>query len=83
VVVENENFYASEVPPSNLTTAIAVETTPTHCGFNAAEVVAGWESLREWSAVARSPGLKTFKTPASSLLATHWQWVPAGSTRTS
>jgi hypothetical protein len=48
VVVENENFYASEVPPSNLTTAIAVETTHTHCGFNAAEVVAGWESLREW-----------------------------------
>jgi hypothetical protein len=48
VLVENENFYASVVPASNLTTAIAVETTPTHCGFTAAETVAGWESLRSW-----------------------------------
>ena len=48
VIVENENFYASVVSPSNLTTAIAVETTPTHCGFTAAETVAGWESLRAW-----------------------------------
>jgi hypothetical protein len=48
VLVENENFYASVVPPSNLTTAIAVEATPTHCGFTAAETIAGWESLRAW-----------------------------------
>jgi hypothetical protein len=48
VIVENENFYASVVPRSNLTTAIAVETTPTHCGFTAAETAAGWESLRAW-----------------------------------
>jgi len=49
VVVENENEYASVVPPQNLTTAIVVETTPTHCGFNGAEVVAGWEALRGWA----------------------------------
>jgi hypothetical protein len=48
VIVENENFYASVVSPSNLTTAIAVETTPTHCGFTAAETLAGWEALRAW-----------------------------------
>jgi hypothetical protein len=54
VVVENENFYASEVPPSHLTTAIAVETTPTHCGFNAAEMVAGWNRSVSGSAVACS-----------------------------
>jgi hypothetical protein len=48
VLVENENFYASVVPPSNLTTAIAVEATPTHCGFTQAETVSGWESLRNW-----------------------------------
>jgi len=48
VIVENENFYASVVPPSNLTTAIAVEAVPTHCGFTPAETLAGWESLRAW-----------------------------------
>lgn len=48
VIVENENFYASVVAASNLTTAIAVESTPTHCGFTQAETVAGWESLRAW-----------------------------------
>jgi hypothetical protein len=48
VIVENENFYASVVPPSNLTTAIAVEEVPTHCGFTPAEAIAGWESLRLW-----------------------------------
>ncbi len=48
VIVENENYYASKVPSSKLTTAIAVESTPTHCGFTANETVAGWESLRSW-----------------------------------
>jgi hypothetical protein len=55
VIVENENFYASVVSPSNLTTAIAVETTPTHCGFTPAETVAGWESLRGWVAGGPQP----------------------------
>jgi hypothetical protein len=55
VLVENENFYASVVPASNLTTAIAVEPAPTHCGFTAAETVAGWESLRGWVAGGPQP----------------------------
>lgn len=59
VVVENENFYASVVPGSNLTTAIVVESVPTHCGFTPAELVAGWESLRAWVAGFPQP------TPAS------------------
>jgi hypothetical protein len=55
VLVENENFYASVTPASNLTTAIAVESTPTHCGFTPSETIAGWESLRGWVAGGTQP----------------------------
>lgn len=48
VVVENESEYAAVVPAQNLTTAIVVEDEPSHCGFNDAEGLAGWESLRAW-----------------------------------
>ena len=50
VIVENEESYADVVPAANLTTAIVNETGNTHCGFNALELVAGWESLRGWIA---------------------------------
>lgn len=50
VIVENESEYASVVPAANLTTAVVVEEEPSHCGFTAAETVAGWESLRLWIA---------------------------------
>ena len=55
VIVENESAYASVVPAANLTTAVAVEATPTHCGFTSAEIVAGWESLRGWVAGGPQP----------------------------
>lgn len=48
VLVENEGEFAKVVPSGNLTTAIVVEESPTHCGFTVAETVAGWESLRAW-----------------------------------
>ncbi len=48
VIVENESVWAGVVPAVNLTTAVAVEAVPTHCGFTAAEAVAGWEMLRGW-----------------------------------
>jgi hypothetical protein len=48
VLVENEHEYAEVIPPANLTTAIVVETVPSHCGFTGAELVAGWEALRGW-----------------------------------
>ena len=55
VIVENESEYASVVPAENLTVAIAVEDTPTHCGFNEAELLASWEALRAWVAGASQP----------------------------
>lgn len=55
VIVENESEYASVVPVENLTVAITVEDVATHCGFTAAEAIAGWESLRAWIASGRQP----------------------------
>jgi hypothetical protein len=59
VLVENESEYASRTDPANFTAAVAVESTPTHCGFTPAETVASWESLRGWLAGSPQP------TPAS------------------
>jgi hypothetical protein len=69
VIVENENFYASVVPPSNLTTAIAVGTTPTDCGFTAAEAVAGWESLRGWVGGGAQPTAQDIENTCQFLVA--------------
>lgn len=55
VLVENEGEYAKAVPAGNITTAIVVEDVPTHCGFNPAEITAGWESLRAWVGGASQP----------------------------
>jgi hypothetical protein len=55
VIVENEEDYADKVPAGNLTVAIVDETTPSHCGFNAPELIAGWESLRAWIAGGSQP----------------------------
>ena len=55
VIVENQSEYASVVPADNLTVAIVVEDAPTHCDFNPAEALAGWESLRAWIAGGQQP----------------------------
>jgi hypothetical protein len=59
IVVENESGYLSVAPPDRFTSAVVVEALPTHCGFSAAETVAGWEALRGWVFGAPQP------TPAS------------------
>jgi len=38
----------NKVDPANLTVAIIVEDTPSHCRFSDAEMVSAWESLRLW-----------------------------------
>lgn len=55
VIVENESEYSSVVPAENLTVAIVVEEIPSHCEFNPAEAIAGWESLRAWIAGGQQP----------------------------
>ena len=62
VIVENENEYSSVVPAKNLTVAIVVETVPSHCEFNPAEAIAGWESLRAWIASGQQPSALQIQT---------------------
>lgn len=70
VIVENESEYASVVPASNLTTAVAVEAMPSHCGFSPAEVVAGWEALRGWVAGGPQPSAATLQGMCNALAPT-------------
>jgi hypothetical protein len=67
VIVENAGEYAQVVPAANLTTAIAVEETPTHCGFNAAEVVATWQSLEAWVAGGPQPTAASIQTACENV----------------
>ncbi len=67
VIVENQSEYASVVPESRLTVAIVVEDTPSHCGFNEAELLAGWESLRAWVAGAPQPTATTIQSECETL----------------
>ncbi len=50
VIVENESEYASVVPADKFSVAVAIEGVPTHCMNTPAEIVASWESLRNWVA---------------------------------
>ena len=55
VIVENEKEYQDVIDADNLTVAVAVEAIPSHCGFQPAELVAGWEALRGWVAGLPQP----------------------------
>lgn len=48
VPVGNLGDYAAKADASRLTTAVVEETVPSHCGFEPAEAVAGWNALRRW-----------------------------------
>lgn len=67
VIVENESEYASMAPAENITVAIVVEDFATHCGFTAAEAVAGWESLRAWLAGFPQPSALTIQSTCLDL----------------
>lgn len=55
VVLENETDYVSKVPANRFALGIIREDVATHCGFTAAELVAGWESLRSWLGTGVKP----------------------------
>lgn len=58
------------VAAGNLTTAIVVEGSPTHCGFTEAEMVAGWESLRAWVSGAPQPTADSIQRTCMAMPAT-------------
>ena len=69
VIPSNQEFLRREVPPSQLVSAIVDEDTPTHCGFNDAEGLAGWEALRAWKDGAPQPDVAALQQTCSTLVA--------------
>lgn len=70
VVPANQDVLRKTIPANQLTSAIVAETDPSHCGFNEAEGLAGWEALREWMAGAAQPTVENLQSRCESLVAT-------------
>lgn len=70
VPVESLSHYAAKAPSGRLAAAVAQEDAPTHCGFSAAEVVAGWNALTDWvERDAPQPGAAQLQDACQSLSA--------------
>ena len=69
VIPGNEDFIRAVVPANQLTSAIVDEDAPTHCGFNDAEGLAGWEALRAWKDGAPQPSVANLQTACQSIVA--------------
>ena len=67
VIPGNQDFVLRALPPDQRTVAIVAEDAPSHCGFSAAEGVAGWEALRAWSAGAPQPDVTDLQAQCVSL----------------
>ena len=76
VIVENQSEYQGVVDADNLTVGVAVEASPTHCGFSPAELVAGWESLRGWLAGAPQPTAMSLQGTCQFIEATQGVFFP-------
>ena len=76
VIVENQSEYQGVVDADNLTVGVVVEDSPTHCSFNAAELVAGWESLRGWLAGAPQPTAMSLQGTCQVIEATQGAFFP-------
>ena len=69
VIPSNQEFIRKAVPANQLTSAIVDEDTPTHCGFTAAEGLAGWEALRAWKDGAPQPDVAALQQACSTIAA--------------
>lgn len=69
VIPSNQEFIRNTVPADQLTSAIVDEDTPTHCGFTAAEGLAGWEALRAWKDGAPQPDVAALQQACSTIAA--------------
>jgi hypothetical protein len=55
VLPQHQQVLRLKYPNGNLVQAEVRETVDSHCGFNRAELVAGWRALREWTAGGVKP----------------------------
>ena len=69
VVVENLGDYAAKLPPAQIVAAVAVEDTPTHCGFTEAEAVSSWEALVAWANGGSRPDAAAIQGLCQTLVA--------------
>jgi hypothetical protein len=69
VVPANQDVLRRKLPASQLASAIVAETSPTHCGFNFAEGLAGWEALREWVDGHTQPSVADLQQRCEALVA--------------
>jgi hypothetical protein len=69
VIPSNQEFLRDALPPGQLTSAIVDEDVPTHCGFTAAEGLAGWEALRAWKDGAAQPDVAALQDACTALAA--------------
>ena len=76
VIVENQSEYQGAVDADKFTVGVVVEAAPTHCGFTAAELVAGWESLRGWLAGAPQPTAASLQGTCQFIEATQGGFFP-------
>ncbi len=72
VVPANLAVLREHVPSAQLLSALVHESQPSHCGFTQAELVAGWETLRAWTAGGPAPSADTLQ---SSCVAAQQQGV--------
>ncbi|MFI4970176.1 MAG: hypothetical protein ACHP7D_08205, partial [Lysobacterales bacterium] len=69
VIPSNQEFVRNVLPADQLTSAIVDEDVPTHCGFSAAEGLAGWEALRAWKDGAPQPDVPALQSACTTLAA--------------
>ena len=69
VIPANQSVLRSILPAQQLTSALVNEASPTHCGFNVAEGVAGWEALRAWMAGAQQPAVADLQAGCQAAIA--------------
>lgn len=69
VIPGNQDFLRARIAPDQLISAIVDEETPSHCGFSAAEGLAGWEALRAWKDGAAKPDVAALQQGCSALVA--------------
>ena len=70
VIPGNQDFVRNVLPAAQRTIAIVDEPTPTHCGFTAAEGLAGWEALRAWKEGAPQPRVADLQAACTTFAAT-------------
>jgi pimeloyl-ACP methyl ester carboxylesterase len=55
VVPGHQAWLRDLLPPARLSSALVAETAPSHCGLQAAELMAAWDGLRDWLATDAQP----------------------------